>query len=145
MEELINLLNAIPEPSTNTFEKQQGVKRPANDQSDAPTPKRKILSINDMLSNHPRQSPAPNDQSSKPSTTNPPIETSAPPMNFGPFPPPGFPFPFVHPPNLAWTPQMMAMLVASQQNPAARSPAAFAMNPQFMQVTLFHQLDNKTL
>jgi hypothetical protein len=146
----------------NSFEEQKGIKRHAESNNDdsVPTPKRKTLSVNDMLSSS-RQSPSRgNDKCKSPRSTTPPSSSSngtaaenTPNMMpgmlpmMGQFPPVagGFPFPFLPGANpaQAWNPQMMAMLAAMPQN-AARNPATPfntipPMNPNFLQQVMAMQ------
>lgn len=147
----------------NSFEDQKGTKRahPEGSHDEAPTPKRKILSVSDMLSGS-RQSPSRTGERCKsPRSTTPPSSSSngtaentpsmlpgMPPL--GQFPPTagqGFPFPFMPGANpQAWNPQMMAMLAAMPQNAAARNSAPFnampQMNPNFLQQMMAVQMAN---
>lgn len=143
--------------NSNSFEESKGTKRshPKSDDH-SPTPKRKILSVNDMLSNNSRQSPTrSSDKCKSPQSTTPPSSSSngaavetvpnvLPQM--GQFSQNGQPFPF--PPFMAganpaqpWTPQQMMAMLA--QNAARTSSAAFPtvppMNPNLLQQMMAFQ------
>lgn len=144
-------------PTSNSSEDPKGTKRshPENGSDEAPTPKRKILSVNDMLSNSSRQSPSrgadkcktprsttpPSSSSNGPATDNVPLLPGMPPMGqFGQ--PSGQPFPFLFPPGMnpgQWNPQMMAMLAQNAARNQAGFPAMPPMNPNLLQQMMAFQ------
>ncbi|KAI6182434.1 putative iroquois-class homeodomain protein irx-1 [Aphelenchoides bicaudatus] len=147
------------EAPSNSFEEHKGTKRthPECSSDEAPTPKRKILMVNDMLSNSSRQSPnrsaekcktprsttPPTSSSNGPAADNLPILPGMPMNQFGQANGQPFPFPFMPGANPAqWNPQMLAMMT---QN-AARNPAGFPamppMNPNLLQQMMAFQMAN---